>query len=142
MCFLKVPKKKNYKLVWPNKCSDAKILDYLTVINPKSTAILEDEGKIGIFPFIFAMVKYLEPLLQKARMKKLSDKDADYLIEISKQASTTVDRASSYMKILEHATLDALTGLNNRHQFHTRLHSGGCKCQASKIKSLLHYDRY
>ena len=27
------------------------------------------------------------------------------------------------MKILEHATLDALTGLNNRHQFHTRLHS-------------------
>ena len=27
------------------------------------------------------------------------------------------------MKILEHATIDALTGLNNRHQFHTRLHS-------------------
>lgn len=120
--FLKVPKKKSYKLVWPNNCSDARILDYLSVINPKSTAILEDEGKIGIFP-LFCDGKIFGAIAAKSQNEKLSDKDTDYLIEISKQASTTVDRASSYMKILEHATLDALTGLNNRHQFHTRLHS-------------------
>lgn len=120
--FLKVPKKKNYKLVWPNNCSDNRILDYLNVINPKSTAILEDEGKIGIFP-LFCDGKIFGAIVAKSQNEKLNDKDTDYLIEISKQASTTVDRASSYMKILEHATLDALTGLNNRHQFHTRLHS-------------------
>ena len=96
--------------------------DYLSVINPKSTAILEDEGKIGIFP-LFCDGKIFGAIAAKSQNEKLSDKDTDYLIEISKQASTTVDRASSYMKILEHATLDALTGLNNRHQFHTRLHS-------------------
>ncbi len=120
--FLKVPKKKNYKLIWPNNCSDARIFDYLSVINPKSTAILEDEGKIGIFP-LFCDGKIFGAIVAKSQNEKLNDKDTDYLIEISKQASTTVDRASSYMKILEHATLDALTGLNNRHQFHTRLHS-------------------
>ncbi len=120
--FLKVPKKKNYKLVWPNNCSDTRILDYLNVINPKSTAILEDEGKIGIFP-LFCEGKIFGAIVAKSQNEKLNDKDTEYLIEISKQASTTVDRASSYMKILEHATLDALTGLNNRHQFHTRLHS-------------------
>jgi len=120
--FLKVPKKKNYKLVWPNNCSDSRIFDYLNAINPKSTAILEDEGKIGIFP-LFCDGKIFGAIVAKSQNEKLNDKDTDYLIEISKQASTTVDRASSYMKILEHATLDALTGLNNRHQFHTRLHS-------------------
>lgn len=120
--FLKVPKKKCYKLVWPNKCSDKRITEYLDVINPKSTAILEDEGKIGIFP-LFCEGKIFGAIVAKSGNEKLNDKDTDYLIEISKQASTTVERASSYMKILEHATLDALTGLNNRHQFHTRLHA-------------------
>ncbi len=120
--FLKVPKKKDYKLVWPNKCSDMRIFDYLSVINSKSTAILEDEGKIGIFP-LFCEGKIFGAIVAKSGSEKLNNKDTEYLIEIAKQASTTVERASSYMKILEHATLDALTGLNNRHQFHTRLHS-------------------
>lgn len=120
--FLKSSKKKAWKLVWPNNCSDKRIFDYLTVINPKSTAILEDEGKIGLFP-LFCEGKVFGAIVAKSGLEKLNDKDTDYLIEISKQASTTVSRASSYMKILEHATLDALTGLNNRHQFHTRLHS-------------------
>lgn len=120
--FLKSPKKKSWKLVWPNNCSDKRIFDYLNVVNPKSTAILEDEGKIGVFP-LFCDGKIFGAIVAKSGLEKLNDKDTDYLIEISKQASTTVSRASSYMKILEHATLDALTGLNNRHQFHTRLHS-------------------
>lgn len=120
--FLKTSKKKSYKLVWPNKCSDDRIFDFLSVINPKSTAILEDEGRVGIFP-LFCNGKIFGAIAAKSQSEKLSDKDTDYLIEIAKQASTTVERASSYMKILEHATIDALTGLNNRHQFHTRLHS-------------------
>ncbi len=120
--FLKNPKKKDYKLVWPNNCSDTRILNYLSVINQKSTAILEDGGKIGIFP-LFCEGKIFGAIVAKSGLEKLNNKDTDYLIEISKQASTTVERACSYMKILEHATLDALTGLNNRHQFHTRLHS-------------------
>lgn len=118
--FLKVQKRKNYKLVWPSKCSDERINDYLLEINEKSTAILEDEGKMGIFP-LFCGSKIFGAIVAKSEVEKLNDKDTDYLIEIAKQASTTVERASSYMKILEHATLDALTGLNNRHQFGVRL---------------------
>jgi len=129
--FLKVPKKKTYKLVWPNRCTDSRISDYLSVINPKSTAILEDEGKIGIFP-LFCSGKIFGAIVAKSQNEKLNDKDTDYLIEISKQASTTVERASSYMKILEHATLDALTGLNNRHQFGVRLHSEASNAKRQK----------
>ncbi len=50
MCFKGAKEKELQASLAKYKCSDAKILDYLTVINPKSTAILEDEGKIGIFP--------------------------------------------------------------------------------------------
>ena len=41
--------------------------------------------------------------------------------QLSNQSSITIQRANIYAETLKHATLDALTGLNNRRQFDVRL---------------------
>ena len=54
-------------------------------------------------------------------MEKLSVKEIEYLDQLTKQAAATINRANIYAEVLKHATLDALTGINNRHQFEIRL---------------------
>jgi diguanylate cyclase (GGDEF)-like protein len=54
-------------------------------------------------------------------IEKLSKRDIDYLEQLTRQAAATINRANSYSTILQYATLDALTNLNNRRQFETRL---------------------
>ena len=41
--------------------------------------------------------------------------------QLTRQAAATINRANTYSTILQYATLDALTNLNNRRQFETRL---------------------
>ena len=51
----------------------------------------------------------------------LNKDEIKYMEQLTLQASITVNKAKEYMKTLENATLDALTGLNNRHMFYQRL---------------------
>jgi len=118
--FLKSKNKKEYKLIWPNKCSDNKIYDYLEEITPKSQTILKQDGKMGIFPIIINSKPY-GAIVAYNHFDKLTQKEMEYLNEITSQAQATIKRAKSYIEVLEHATLDALTGYNNRHQFEKRL---------------------
>lgn len=118
--FIKNKNKKEFKLVWPNNISDTKIYSYLETLTPKSSLVLEREGKVGIFPLL-SDSKLLGAIVAYNPFDKLNENEISYLDEISKQASITIERAGAYMKILQHATLDALTGLNNRHQFALRL---------------------
>ena len=118
--FIKNKNKKEFKLVWPANIKDAKIYEYLENLTPKSGVILEREGKIGIFPLLSEQ-KLLGAVVAYNPFDKLNENEINYLDEISKQASITIERAGEYMKILKDATLDALTGLNNRHQFALRL---------------------
>ncbi len=118
--FIKNKNKKEYKLIWPNKCSDNKIYDYLEEITPKSRTILKQEGKMGIFPLIVDSKPY-GAIVAYNHSDKITSKEIEYLEEIQSQAQTTIMRAKSYIEVLEYATLDALTGYNNRHQFEKRL---------------------
>lgn len=118
--FIKNKNKKEYKLIWPNKCSDNKIYDYLENITPKSTTFLEQDGKMGIFPLIVDSKPY-GAIVAYNHFDKITQKEIEYLDEIKSQATLTLTRAKSYIEVLEHATLDALTGYNNRHQFEKRL---------------------
>ena len=118
--FIKNKNKKEFKLVWPANIKDVKIYEYLENLTPKSGVILEREGKIGIFPLLSEQ-KLLGAVVAYNPFDKLNENEINYLDEISKQASITIERAGEYMKILKDATLDALTGLNNRHQFALRL---------------------
>ena len=118
--FIKNKNKKEFKLVWPANIKDSKIYSYLEQLNSKSGVTLEREGKVGIFPLISEQ-KLLGAVVAYNHFDKLNEHEINYLDEISKQASITIERALGYMKILKDATLDALTGLNNRHQFAIRL---------------------
>lgn len=118
--FIKNKNKKEYKLIWPNKCFDSKIYDYLEEITPKSATILKQDGKMGIFPLIVDNKPY-GAIVAYNHFDKITNKEIEYLEEIKNQAITTLTRAKSYVEVLEHATLDALTGYNNRHQFEKRL---------------------
>ncbi len=118
--FIKNKNKKEFKLVWPVNIKDSKIYEYLEELTPKSGVVIEREGKVGIFPLLSEQ-KLLGAVVAYNPFDKLNENEINYLDEISKQASITIERASEYMKILKDATLDALTGLNNRHQFALRL---------------------
>lgn len=118
--FIKNKNKKEFKLVWPVNIKDSKIYEYLEELTPKSGVVIERDGKVGIFPLLSEQ-KLLGAVVAYNPFDKLNENEINYLDEISKQASITIERASEYMKILKDATLDALTGLNNRHQFALRL---------------------
>ncbi len=118
--FLKNKNKKEYKLIWPNNCSDNKIYDYLEEITPKTTNIIKQDGKMGIFPLIINSKPY-GAIVAYNYFDKITSKEIEYLTEIASQATSTLQRAKSYIEVLEYATLDALTGYNNRHQFEKRL---------------------
>lgn len=118
--FIKNKNKKEYKLIWPNKCSDDKIYTYLEEITSKSSTIIKQDGKMGIFPLIIDSKPY-GAIVAYNHLDKITNKEIEYLDEIKAQAQATLTRAKSYIEVLEHATLDALTGYNNRHQFEKRL---------------------
>ncbi len=118
--FLKNKNKKGYKLIWPNKCSDEKIYEYLEEINSKSSTIIKSDGKMGIFPLIVEGKPY-GAIVAYNHFDKITSKELSYLEEIKSQAQMTLKKAKSYVEVLTHATMDALTGFNNRHQFEKRL---------------------
>lgn len=110
----------DYELLWPNACKDKEITILLNRINPMTEYIISDNQKIGIFPLINENT-VLGAIVAYSNIDKLIQKEIEYLLQLSKQSSTTIQRANVYAEVLKHATLDALTGLNNRRQFEMRL---------------------
>jgi len=104
-------------LSWPSACNDKDITNMVndlkdkTYINDNKTLLipLKSEGKdVGI-------------LAAKSTSEQITTKDEDYLIQLSSQIATTINRANVYAEILKHATLDALTGFYNRRQLEERI---------------------
>lgn len=118
--FLINEKTGKYELVWPKACRDQRIYAIVQNLTPKSKYILTEDGKIGIFPLIGEKA-VLGCVVAHSNLDKLSEKEIDYIEQLTKQSSITIHRANVYAEVLQHATLDALTGLNNRRQFEVRL---------------------
>lgn len=118
--FLKNGKKGEFNLAWPSNCTDKKLYELLSKNSNIKTNIIENNGKIGIFPILIGD-KTLGAIVAYNTFENLTEEEISYLKELSAQASLTIDKANSYSKILQNATLDALTRLNNRHQFMHRL---------------------
>ena len=110
----------NNELVWPSACKDEKIFELIKCLNNKSEYILTPDKKIGLFPLI-SENKLLGCIVTKATDSVLSEKEIEYLEQLSSQTATTINRANVYAEILKHATLDALTGFYNRRQLEERL---------------------
>ena len=117
--FIKQPDNE-YKLVWPSSCHDKNVYSLLEGINKKTNTILSEDKKIGVFPLI-GEKDILGAIVAYSNIEKLLDNEVNYIQELSKQASITIQKAEMYAEILKHAALDALTGLNNRRQFEVRL---------------------
>jgi diguanylate cyclase (GGDEF)-like protein len=60
-------------------------------------------------------------IVTKSTDNILSEKEIEYLEQLSNQSATTINRANVYAEILKHATLDALTGFYNRRQLEERI---------------------
>lgn len=119
--FLKSEDGQKYNLVWPLACRDKKILNALSRLDEEQTYFLTDQDRIGIFPLTGEDNKILGCVVAHSNIDKLNIKEIEYLDQLTKQAAATITRANIYAEVLKHATLDALTGINNRHQFEIRL---------------------
>ena len=60
-------------------------------------------------------------IIKNTNYEEITEKDIDYLNQLSVQIGTTINRANVYAEILKHATLDALTGFYNRRQLEERI---------------------
>ncbi len=109
-----------FSLVWPKACNDERVFDVLKQLDTDYNYILTNDDKIGAFPLL-TDEEITGCIVARSMIEKLSKRDVDYLEQLTRQSAATINRANNYSKILQYATLDALTNLNNRRQFEVRL---------------------
>ncbi len=120
LIYVFIYKDNKFQLVWPNACKDEQVYQLLTKLSSESEYILSSDNKIGIFPII-SENNLLGAIAAYSNIERLLQKDIDYLSQLTRQSGMTIQRANMYAEVLKYATLDALTGLNNRRQFEIRL---------------------
>lgn len=122
------------KLFWPLDCQDGRVLELLPKLTDKKSYVISKDGKTGLFA-IRNEEKTTGVIAASSNIDKLSKTDIEYLLQLSAQASVTTRCANTYAQVLKYATLDALTGLNNRRQFEVRLKQETANARRNK-KSL------
>lgn len=115
--FLKEENSEINNLAWPAICKDKTILN---MVEHNENPEFSNDKKIYALPLI-SESKNVGVLVAKSTGEVISNKDKDYLEQLSKQIATTINRANVYAEILKHATLDALTGFYNRRQLEERI---------------------
>lgn len=120
LIYIFIKQDNEYKLVWPIACKDTHVYRLLEKINKKEEYIISEDSKIGVFPIVNEE-NILGAIVAYSNIDKLLQKDIDYLVQLTRQSGMTIHRANVYAEVLKYATLDALTGLNNRRQFEVRL---------------------
>ncbi len=108
------------QLVWPKACKDERIYEVLKQLTPETEYILTNNDKIGAFA-LTNDGEITGCIVARSTLDKLSKRDISYLEQLTRQSAITINRAETYSKVLQYATLDALTNLNNRRQFESRL---------------------
>ncbi|MCD7878645.1 MAG: GGDEF domain-containing protein [Candidatus Gastranaerophilales bacterium] len=120
LIYIFIKKDDKYELVWPNLCKDTRVYKLLEKISAKTEYLISENGRTGVFP-LSGEEGILGAIAASSNVDKLNQKDIDYLIQLTRQSGLTIHRANVYAEVLKYATLDALTGLNNRRQFEMRL---------------------
>ncbi len=104
-------------LAWPMACKDSKIME---IVENFDSTVLSEDKKLLALP-LKSENKEVGVLVAKSTDEKITEKDIEYLTQLSTQIATTINRANVYAEILKHATLDALTGFYNRNQLEERI---------------------
>lgn len=119
------------ELLWPANCKDKTILSEVKKLPEKYDYSIIQDKKTGVFPLVNEN-RLLGCIAAKSMGKELDDTDVNYLEQLAKQSSSTINRAIVYAEILKHATLDALTGFYNRHQLDERIKQETSKAKRQK----------
>ena len=110
----------DFVLVWPKACKDERVYEAVKELTAETDYILSNNDKIAAFPLI-SEGEITGCVVARSTLDSLSKRDISYLEQLTRQSSITINRANAYSKILQYATIDALTNLNNRRQFELRL---------------------
>ena len=89
-------------------------------VTPEDKYKLSSDKRTGVFPLV-SEGSIIGCVVAHSTIDKMSDEEIGYISELTAQSAITIERANTYSEILQNATTDALTGLNNRRQFELRL---------------------
>lgn len=120
LIYIFVKKDDKYTLFWPGACWNKKVYELISELDEKKDIIISENKKTGVFPLI-SEENITGCIVAHSTIDKLTNDEINYISELTKQSSITIERANVYSEILKNATMDALTGLNNRRQFEVRL---------------------
>ena len=120
LIYIFVKKDDKYTLFWPGACWNKKVYELISELDEKKDIIISEDKKTGVFPLI-SEENITGCIVAHSTSDKLTNDEINYISELTKQSSITIERANVYSEILKNATMDALTGLNNRRQFEVRL---------------------
>ena len=109
-----------FEIAWPLRYDKKRIDPMIEHISTKNKVVVKDDYTAALFPI------YFENALQGAviidgKRRKILQEDIDFLLQLSVQTATTLDKAGVYAEIEKYATQDALTGLNNRRSLDIRI---------------------
>ena len=120
-----------FELMWPSNCNDKRITAFLDNLEDTPKSIILNNGKTGLFPLV-SENRILGCIVAKSTGDDITETDVNYLEQLAKQSSATINRANVYAEILKHATLDALTGFYNRRQLEERIKQETAKAKRQK----------
>ncbi len=116
--FLKNYNTRQMELSWPNACNDELIVENVRNLREKFTS---EDKKIFALPLVCENKNVGAIVVKSTSDDDITQKDKEYVEQLSTQIAITINRANVYAEILKHATLDALTGFYNRHQLEERI---------------------
>ena len=120
LIYIFIKDEKGYNLYWPGACWNKKVYDLIEKLTITERTKISEDKKTGAFSLI-SENEIIGCIVAHSTIDKLTEEEISYISELTKQSATTIERANTYSEILRNATLDALTGLNNRRQFEIRL---------------------
>ena len=120
LIYIFIKKDGKFVLHWPNACWNKQVYELMGELSIENKVVLSENRKTGVFGLV-GENDLVGCIVAHSTMDRLSDNEIEYLSELSAQSSVTLDKANVYSEMLKNATMDALTGLNNRRQFEARL---------------------
>ncbi len=131
LTYIFIKSNNKFELLWPSRCNDENIIKNLEIITEKDKSLITANRKTGLFPLVNEN-RILGCIVTKSMGADITENDINYLEQIAKQSSATINRANVYAEILKHATLDALTGFYNRRQLEERIKQETAKAKRQK----------
>ena len=120
LIYIFIKNEDKYTLFWPKACWSEKVYQLIETLTPDDEFKISEDRKTGAFPLVSEGV-VTGCVAAHSTIDKLTDDEIENIKELTKQSAITIEKANTYSEILQNATMDALTGLNNRRQFEVRL---------------------